>query len=113
SALRHVLSAVAAEVVIVSYNNEAWVSPGDIAEWLRDAGHPDVRMVGFDSKRYVGAQIGIHDPRGRKVGTVSHLRNTEYLVVAGPKDAVDAALQRGITSSSASGACACDAPAWA
>ncbi|HVX68127.1 MAG TPA: DNA adenine methylase [Mycobacteriales bacterium] len=92
AALREVLTAVAADVVIVSYNDEAWVTPTDIAEWLRDAGHADVRMLGFDSKRYVGAQIGIHDPRGRKVGTVSHLRNTEYVVVAGARESVEAAV---------------------
>jgi adenine-specific DNA-methyltransferase len=43
----------------------------------------DVRVVAFPSKRYVGAQIGIYNPRGERVGRVSHLRNTEYLVVAG------------------------------
>ena len=43
----------------------------------------DVVVLAVDSRRYVGAQIGIHDPAGRKVGEVSHLRNTEYLVVAG------------------------------
>jgi hypothetical protein len=32
----------------------------------------------------VGAQIGIHNPKGEKVGTVSHLTNREYLFVAGP-----------------------------
>ncbi len=38
----------------------------------------------IDYKRYVGAQIGIHDRRGRKVGRVSHLRNTEYLYAVTP-----------------------------
>ncbi len=52
----------------------------------------------MDFKRYVGAQIGIHDPSGRKVGTVSHLRNTETLFVVGPeraqvRDAVERAAQ--------------------
>ena len=102
AALREVLTAITADVVMVSYNDEAWVSPADIAAWLRDAGHPDVRMVGFDSKRYVGAQIGIHDPRGRKVGTVSHLRNTEYVVVAGPTESVEAAMAAARSSSEAS-----------
>ena len=91
-ALQHVVSRVAADVVVVSYNNEAWVSPDDIAGWLRDAGHAEVRVVGFDSKRYVGAQIGIHDLSGRKVGSVSHLRNTEYLIVAGDGASVEAAV---------------------
>ena len=39
--------------------------------------------LAFDSRRYVGAQIGIHNPQGEKVGTVSHLRNVEYVVVSG------------------------------
>ncbi|MGN6474514.1 MAG: DNA adenine methylase [Mycobacteriales bacterium] len=91
-ALRAVLTGVRSDVVVVSYNDEAWVSPADIATWLRDAGHDAVRMLGFDSKRYVGAQIGIHDPKGQKVGTVSHVRNTEYLVVAGTRDRVEAAV---------------------
>jgi adenine-specific DNA-methyltransferase len=103
AALRSVLKTVAADVVIVSYNDEAWVRPEEIADWLREAGHPEVAMLGFDSKRYVGAQIGIHDPRGRKVGTVSHLRNTEYLVVAGSAGAVEAALS---SSCGATPACA-------
>ncbi|HVS69320.1 MAG TPA: DNA adenine methylase [Mycobacteriales bacterium] len=90
-ALRDLLTSLSADTVLVSYNDEAWVSPTEIATWLREAGHRDVRMLGFDSKRYVGAQIGIHDPLGRKVGTVSHLRNTEYVVVAGEADAVEAA----------------------
>jgi len=48
-------------------------------------------MLAFDSKRYVGAQIGIYNPSGHKVGNVSHLRNTEYVFVAGPSDEVAAA----------------------
>ena len=47
-------------------------------------------MLAFDSARYVGARIGIHDPSGNKVGTVSHLRNTEYVVLAGPRARVRA-----------------------
>ena len=36
-----------------------------------------------DVRRYVGALIGIHNPAGEKVGTVSHTRNQEYVVIAG------------------------------
>lgn len=100
-ALREVLTRLRCDVVVVSYNDEAWVPPAEIAAWLHDAGHEEVRMLGFDSKRYVGAQIGIHDPAGRKVGTVSHLRNTEYLVVAGPPDRVDAAIAAALECRSA------------
>ena len=41
------------------------------------------QMLAFDSRRYVGAQIGIHNPQGEQVGTVSHVRNQEYVVIAG------------------------------
>ena len=45
----------------------------------------DAEVLAFDSPRYVGARIGIHNPAGQRVGRVSHLRNTEYLVLAGPR----------------------------
>ncbi|HEY4376685.1 MAG TPA: DNA adenine methylase, partial [Acidimicrobiales bacterium] len=81
-ALEQLVADVRAEVVVVSYNDESWVTLSDLVEMCR--AHGGVAVLGFDSKRYVGAQIGIHDPRGVKVGEVSHLRNIEYLVVAGP-----------------------------
>ena len=80
-ALQACIDAVDARVVVVSYNDEAWLSLEDLAGMVAARGPATVLAV--DSKRYVGAQIGIHDPAGRKVGTVSHLRNTEYVVVAG------------------------------
>jgi adenine-specific DNA-methyltransferase len=91
-AFRTLLRNADAETVVVSYNDESWITPDQMVEALRDAGHEDVRMIAFDSKRYVGAQIGIHDPSGAKVGTVSHLRNTEYLFVAGRTERVEAAV---------------------
>ena len=48
----------------------------------RERGH--VGAVAVPRPRYVGARIGIHDPSGRRVGTVSHLSNTEHLFVCGP-----------------------------
>jgi adenine-specific DNA-methyltransferase len=85
-ALRRVIADVRARVVVVSYNDESWVP----AEELRDlcAVHGHVEMLQFDSRRYVGAQIGIHNPKGERVGTVSHVRNHEYVVVAGDRDEV-------------------------
>ena len=43
-----------------------------------------VNTLEVDFKRYVGAQIGIYNPDGEKVGRVSHLRNKEVLFVVGP-----------------------------
>jgi adenine-specific DNA-methyltransferase len=90
-ALREVILGVDAEVVVVSYNDESWVTAEQMMQWLNDAGHEDVRMLAYDSKRYVGAQIGIYNPSGHKVGKVSHLRNIEYVFVAGPTAKVEAA----------------------
>lgn len=91
AALRDVILRLGAEVVVVSYNDESWVTADEILTWLREAGHEDARMFAYDSKRYVGAQIGIFNPSGKKVGKVSHLRNTEYVFVAGPTEKVEAA----------------------
>ena len=93
AALTDLLRRVRAEVVVVSYNDESWVTPEQITEALREGGHEDVQVLAFDSKRYVGAQIGIFNPAGRKVGQVSRLRNTEYVFVAGPAEKVEAAVR--------------------
>ena len=85
--LRRVIADVDARVVVVSYNDEAWVSVDELVEMCAPRGH--VAVLGFDSKRYVGAQIGVFNPRGEKVGTASRLRNVEYLVVAGPEADVE------------------------
>ena len=87
-ALRQVVAGVQAEVVVLSYNNESWVTLEELVEMCSVRGH--VGVLAFDSKRYVGAQIGIYNPSGEKVGQVSHLRNVEYVLVAGPKDLVTA-----------------------
>ena len=86
AALRQVVADVQAEVLVLSYNNESWVTLEDLVAACSVRGH--VGVLAFDSKRYVGAQIGIYNPSGDKVGQVSHLRNVEYVIVAGPKDVV-------------------------
>ena len=83
AALASVVSAVRADVVVLSYNNESWLTLDELHDLCAARGH--VEVVGFDSARYVGARIGIHNPSGRKVGTVSHLRNTEYVLVCGDR----------------------------
>jgi adenine-specific DNA-methyltransferase len=87
-ALAEVVGQVAAEVVVLSYNNESWLTYQELHDLCAARGH--VEVLAFDSARYVGARIGIHDPAGRKVGTVSHLRNTEYLVLCGPRTRIRA-----------------------
>jgi adenine-specific DNA-methyltransferase len=85
-ALRRVIASVQARVVVVSYNDESWVSADELHDMCALHGH--VEMLAFDSRRYVGAQIGIHNPQGERVGTVSHVRNREYVAVAGERSEV-------------------------
>ncbi len=88
-ALRQVVKAVDCRVLVLSYNDEAWVSLDELVEMCSARGA--VEVLAFDSKRYVGAQIGIYNPSGDKVGKISHLRNQEYIVVAGEPSDVEKA----------------------
>jgi len=92
AALADLLRRTRAEVVVVSYNDESWITADEMTTMLRDAGHEQVRLLGFDRKRYVGALIGIHNPAGQRVGEVGRRRNVEQLFVAGPLDRVEAAV---------------------
>jgi adenine-specific DNA-methyltransferase len=78
--LATVIANVRAPNLIVSFNDEGFVSLDDLRDMLAPRGH--VLTLAFDFKRYVGAQIGIYNPSGQKVGTVGRLRNVEYMVVA-------------------------------
>ena len=90
--LRTLLGVVRCNHLLVSFNNEGHVDREEMVDLLSDRGH--VGVVSVDFKRYVGAQIGIHNPNGEKVGRVSHLRNTEYLfVVSSRRETVDAVVE--------------------
>ena len=87
-AMRQVLGAVNAPIVILSFNNEGYLTLAELTELCKAKGC--VRVLAFDYKRYVGAQIGIYNPSGVSTGTVSHLRNLEYVIVCGEDaDSVD------------------------
>ncbi len=80
AALSRVIQALDAKVLVVSFNDEGFLSREDLERALATRG--EVRVLSRDFKRYVGAQIGVFNPRGERVGEVSHLRNRElvYLV---------------------------------
>ncbi len=82
AALARVVRSVPADLLVLSGSDEGWMTLDDLADMA--SGRGTVAVLAFDSRRYVGAQIGIHDPRGKKVGRVGRTRNTEYLIVAGP-----------------------------
>jgi adenine-specific DNA-methyltransferase len=101
AALRSVVEDVDARLVLLSYNDEAWVSIDELIDTCATRG--DVAILGIDQPRYVGARIGIHNPLGEKVGAVSHLRNTELVLAAGAPDAVRAAIAAGVESAADAG----------
>lgn len=76
-ALQALLGRVRARHLLVSFSDEGFVAREEIEAWLRERG--DVVVRAFDSPRYVGARIGIHNPRGERVGEPGRLRNVEYL----------------------------------
>jgi adenine-specific DNA-methyltransferase len=78
-AFTRVVTAVRAPLVIVSFNNEGFLSREQIESVLAQRG--EVLVLDFDFKRYVGAQIGQFNPSGKWVGAVTHLRNTEHIFV--------------------------------
>ena len=88
AALAELLGRARAGTLVVSYNDESWITAEQMTAALREAGREHVEVLAFDSKRYVGAQIGIHGPTGQRVGEVKRLRNVEYLFVAGARDHV-------------------------
>ncbi len=78
-ALQAVIDAIRAPNLIVSFNDEGYLSRDQLVEMLSARGH--VQVVEIPRPRYVGARIGIHNRKGEKVGAVGRLRNVEYLFV--------------------------------
>jgi len=81
AALAEAVAGVDAGVVVLSYNDESWITRDELVDMCAVRG--EVRLLAFEQDRYVGARIGIHGPDGRPVGEVSHTRNVEYVVLAG------------------------------
>jgi adenine-specific DNA-methyltransferase len=78
-ALRRVIGALRCPALVVSFNDEGHLPRETLEALLRERGH--VQVIGIPHDRYVGAKIGIHNPRGERVGTPGRLRNVEYLFV--------------------------------
>lgn len=78
-AMEELIDAVRAPRLIVSFNDEGYIDRESMVALLSKRG--EVQVYEHDYKRYVGAQIGVFNPSGEKVGKVSHLRNKELLFV--------------------------------
>ena len=74
---------VRARTLVLSFNDEGYVSRAEMEVMLSSRGH--VRVIERPFRRYVGARIGIYNPSGEKVGRVSHVENHEFLYVVSPE----------------------------
>jgi adenine-specific DNA-methyltransferase len=82
AAMERLVASVRAPVLIVAASDASWLSDAPLGALLAPRG--EVTVLEHEQRRYVGAQIGIYNPRGEKVGRVGRLRNRERLYVAIP-----------------------------
>lgn len=82
--MQELLASVRAEVLVLSFSNEGYLGREEMEGILSGLWGGEARVTTIENafKRYVGAQIGIYNPKGEKVGKVSHLSNKEYIYVA-------------------------------
>ena len=90
-ALRELVADVRAETLVLSYNNESWLSREELLDICSVKGH--VEIIDVDFKRYVGSQIGVYNKAGERVGEPGAKRNTEHVVIAGEKSMVQRLMQ--------------------
>jgi adenine-specific DNA-methyltransferase len=79
AALAALVRAARARLLVVSFSDDGWITRAAMEDLLAERG--PVHVLAIDYKRYVGAQIGIHNRQGKKVGTVGRLRNQEYIYI--------------------------------
>lgn len=79
NSLKEVLVSLKAKNVVLSFNNEGFISKNDISSLLSELG--EVAIYDRPYKRYVGAKIGIYNLKGKKVGKIKHLDNKELLFI--------------------------------
>ena len=96
AAFRELITKLRAPTLIVSFNDEGYLPRAEIEAILAERGA--FECVERDYKRYVGAQIGIYNTKGKKVGKVSHLRNMELIYAVGEPGVVSAACAAGRAS---------------
>ncbi|HET8940081.1 MAG TPA: DNA adenine methylase [Polyangiales bacterium] len=79
TALRDLVDTLDTRFLVMSFNDEGYVTEEDMRAILATRG--SVAVLRVDSPRYVGAKIGIYNPAGVKTGKVSHLHNQELIFV--------------------------------
>jgi adenine-specific DNA-methyltransferase len=86
SALGDLISKVKAKTLLLSYNNESWLSRRELTDMCLK--YEAVQVMDFDFKRYVGSQIGGYNQSGELVGKPGAKRNLEHVVIAGSLEQV-------------------------
>lgn len=79
-ALRAVIEAARAPHLLVSFSDEGFLGRGELEGLLAARGR--LQVTAIDHPRYVGAQIGVFNPKGERVGEASHRRNQELLYLS-------------------------------
>jgi adenine-specific DNA-methyltransferase len=77
AALDEVVQTVRAQTLLVSYSDEGFLGREALVAILERRG--PVQVIEIPYRRYVGARIGIYNPKGQKVGVPGRLTNREYL----------------------------------
>lgn len=77
AALRDVVSRLRVRRLVVSFSADGFLGATELGAILATRG--PVRVEAHEHPRYVGARIGIYNPRGERVGTPGRLRTTEYV----------------------------------
>jgi adenine-specific DNA-methyltransferase len=88
NALATVIAGLDVKTLVLSYNNESWLSRRELTDMC--SRFEAVEILDFDSKRYVGSQIGGYNKSGRLVGKPGAHRNLEHIVIAGQEQKVSA-----------------------
>lgn len=73
------LSSLKAKHWVISFSDEGFINRSDLENLLSNFGSVIVKEI--DYKRYVGAQIGIYNQKGHKVGKIKKLHNKEFLYI--------------------------------
>jgi adenine-specific DNA-methyltransferase len=79
-ALARTVAALRCPVIVLSFNDEGYLTRDAVRAIL--AGRRHLHVIEIPYGRYVGAKIGIHNPKGEKVGRVGRLTNVEQLFIA-------------------------------
>ena len=80
-ALQALIDRIDSRHLLLSFNDEGFFTREEIATMLENRGGYWLCLK-RPYRRYVGALIGIYNPKGEKVGRVSHTRNHEFLFIA-------------------------------